>query len=112
MKTYKLFSALAILSVFSAGKSQIQTDVSPILAVDKAPDKKFEITDCFNRKYYPTSPKMFQWMPGTEYYTLLEDNVLNVYNAKTKSKANFNIGSKSDIVDLFQLYQSKSYRNI
>ena len=104
MKTYKLFSALAILSVFSAGKSQIQTDVSPILAADKAPDKKFEITDCFNRKYYPTSPKMFQWIPGTEYYTLLEDNVLNVYNAKTKSKANFNIGSKSDIVDLFQSF--------
>ncbi len=102
MKTYKLFSALAILSVFSAGKSQIQTDVSPILAADKAPDKKFEITDCFNRKYYPTTPKMFQWIPGTEYYTLLEDNVLNVYNAKTKTKANFNIGSKSELVDLFQ----------
>jgi dipeptidyl-peptidase-4 len=104
MKTYKLFSALAILSVFSAGKSQFQTDVSPILAADKAPDKKFEITDCFNRKYYPTSPKMFQWIPGTDYYTLLEDNVLNVYNAKTKTKANFNVGSKSDLIDLFQSF--------
>ncbi len=102
MKTYKLFSALAIMGFMNAGMSQIQTDVSPILAVDKAPDKKFEISDCFNRKYYPTGPKMFQYIPGTEYYTLLEDNSLNVYNAKTKVKAKFNIGSKSELVDLFQ----------
>ena len=101
MKTYKLFSALAILSVFSAGKSQNQSDVSPVLTVDRAPYRTFEITDCFNPKFYPTSPKMFQWIPGTEYYTLLEDNVLNVYNGKTKTKANFNIGSKLEFTEMF-----------
>jgi dipeptidyl-peptidase-4 len=102
MKTYKLFSALAIMGFMNAGMSQIQPDVSPILAADKAPNKKFEISDCFNRKYYPVGPKMFQYIPGTEYYTLLEDNTLNVYNAKTKTKANFNVGSKSEFADLFQ----------
>ena len=84
-----------------SGTSQIQGDLSPALAVSKAPDKKFEITDCFNPKYYPESPKMFQWISGTEYYTLLEDNSLNVYNGKTKAKASFVVTTKTDFVTLF-----------
>ena len=81
MKTYKLFSALVIFAAMQSGTSQIQGDLSPALAVSKAPDKKFEITDCFNPKYYPESPKMFQWISGTEYYTLLEDNSLMLANS-------------------------------
>ena len=101
MKTYKLFSALVIFAAMHSGTSQIQGDLSPALAVSKAPDKKFEITDCFNPKYYPESPKMFQWISGTEYYTLLEDNSLNVYNGKTKAKASFVVTTKTDFVTLF-----------
>ena len=101
MKTYKLFSALAIFSVLQPVMSQNNQEVSPVLMVSKAPDKKFEITDCFNPKYYPESPKMFQWIHGTQYYTLLEDNVLNVYDAKSNTKANFNIGSKNELIEMF-----------
>ena len=101
MKTYKLFSALAIFGALQPVLSQTQSDVAPALMVEKAPDKKFEITDCFNPKYYPASPKMFQWIPGSVYYTLLEDNVLNVYDSKKNTKAGFNVGSKTELVEMF-----------
>ena len=83
-----------------SGVSQIQGDLSPALLVSKAPDKKFEITDCFNPKYYPESHKMFQWITGTDYYTLLEDHSLNVYNGKTKANASFVVTNKADFVSL------------